>query len=258
MTDVTEKTIGEQLSELLIDDDVVYVSYFNKQQIRETINILSKMKTQNVVFNLNKDDAREAFNHFSVASQISEMVHDDNVKVYISDKKSGSSIIKTDEIVNIMYGNTVYGTVDDIDVFRDEVKREIEQLDTHTFKTPPLNIFVDEITKKFNNDVSSTFMDLFEHASTHSEKVDDGAILMLLSGTIHEKLLYDIALLGENTGLASRATFSRYKSKLEENDILTTKKVPRDIGRPRQRLVLTDNMKGLSNEEIIEYVDSEF
>jgi DNA-binding MarR family transcriptional regulator len=43
---------------------------------------------------------------------------------------------------------------------------------------------------------------------------------------------------GEDTGVASKATFSRVKTRLEDRDLIETEKVPIDVGRPRLRLVL--------------------
>ena len=59
--------------------------------------------------------------------------------------------------------------------------------------------------------------------------------------------------MGRNAGIASKATFSRAKSALEDASLIETEKVPPDIGRPRLRLIATDelataNLKTLSTE----------
>ena len=56
----------------------------------------------------------------------------------------------------------------------------------------------------------------------------------------NDELLYDISRWGEDIGLASKATFSRTKTQLEESGLLDTEKVPIDVGRPRLRLMLGD------------------
>ena len=48
-------------------------------------------------------------------------------------------------------------------------------------------------------------------------------------------------------GLASKATFSRMKGRLEEQGVIATEKVPIDVGRPRLRLRLGDQLR---DEEI--------
>ena len=56
----------------------------------------------------------------------------------------------------------------------------------------------------------------------------------------HELQLYDISRWGEDTGVASKATFSRTKTRLEDRGLIDTTKVPIDVGRPRLRLLLGD------------------
>ncbi|MFB6184704.1 MAG: DUF5821 family protein, partial [Haloarculaceae archaeon] len=51
----------------------------------------------------------------------------------------------------------------------------------------------------------------------------------------------DISKWGEDIGLASKATFSRTKTKLEDMGLIDTEKVPIDVGRPRLRLMLGDD-----------------
>ena len=60
----------------------------------------------------------------------------------------------------------------------------------------------------------------------------------------HEQLLYDISRWGEDAGVASKATFSRTKTHLEERGLLETEKVPIDVGRPRLRLLVGDERLG--------------
>jgi DNA-binding MarR family transcriptional regulator len=64
-------------------------------------------------------------------------------------------------------------------------------------------------------------------------------ISLLVAGKNGE-LLYDISKWGEDVGVASKATFSRTKTRLEDNGLLDTEKVPIDVGRPRLRLLLGD------------------
>ena len=65
--------------------------------------------------------------------------------------------------------------------------------------------------------------------------------ISLLVAAKNEALLYDISKWGEDVGIASKATFSRTKTKLEDMGLLDTEKVPIDVGRPRLRLMLGDN-----------------
>lgn len=66
----------------------------------------------------------------------------------------------------------------------------------------------------------------------------DEVTISLLVAARNEVLLYDISKWGEDVGIASKATFSRTKTKLEELGLIDTEKVPIDVGRPRLRLKL--------------------
>jgi len=62
--------------------------------------------------------------------------------------------------------------------------------------------------------------------------------LTLLAAAKQEIQLYEISRWGEDVGLASKATFSRAKGRLEDQGMIATEKVPLDVGRPRLRLQL--------------------
>ncbi|ESP86940.1 transcriptional regulator TbsP domain-containing protein [Candidatus Halobonum tyrrellensis] len=62
----------------------------------------------------------------------------------------------------------------------------------------------------------------------------------LLLGARNRAQLYELSEWAESVGLASRATVSSRKRRLEAVGLLATEKVATDVGRPRQRLVLAD------------------
>ena len=85
--------------------------------------------------------------------------------------------------------------------------------------------------------------------STRGDGFDVVEVSLLVTAK-HEELLYDISMWGETVGVASKATFSREKTNLEERGIIETEKVPIDVGRPRLRLVLPDDLQETSAEEL--------
>lgn len=62
----------------------------------------------------------------------------------------------------------------------------------------------------------------------------------LLVAAKHGALQYNVSKWGEDVGLASKATFSRRKTRLEEMGVLETDPVETGLGRPRERLSITD------------------
>jgi len=71
------------------------------------------------------------------------------------------------------------------------------------------------------------------------DRLDEVTVSLLVAAK-NEALLYDISKWGEDTGVASKATFSRTKTQLEEKGLIETEKVPIEVGRPRLRLTLAD------------------
>jgi hypothetical protein len=116
-----------------------------------------------------------------------------------------------------------------------------ERAEPFSFQTPPLS----EIRTSLETDVGPAVAEDFDRAlvalegeaSGTTDDVLDEVTLALLVAAQHGALLYDISRWGENIRLASKATFSRSKNRLEERGLLDTEKVPIDVGRPRLRLV---------------------
>ena len=78
-----------------------------------------------------------------------------------------------------------------------------------------------------------------EAARGNGDGLDEVTISLLVAAK-NEALLYDISKWGEDVGIASKATFSRTKTELEDMGIIDTEKVPIDVGRPRLRLKFAD------------------
>jgi hypothetical protein len=68
----------------------------------------------------------------------------------------------------------------------------------------------------------------------------DEVTISLLVAARNNELLYEISRWGEDVGLASKATFSRTKTRLEDMGLIDTESVPIDVGRPRLRLLVGD------------------
>ncbi|TKX77437.1 hypothetical protein EXE53_26605 [Halorubrum sp. SD626R] len=76
-------------------------------------------------------------------------------------------------------------------------------------------------------------------AARGSDAIDEVTASLLVAAK-NDVLLYDISKWGEDVGIASKATFSRTKTRLEDAGLVDTEKVPIDVGRPRLRLKLGD------------------
>jgi hypothetical protein len=80
----------------------------------------------------------------------------------------------------------------------------------------------------------------------------DPVTVGLLVGASHELEFSDLVEWGEDSGLASRAKFSRTKQRLEAAGIIDTDSVNIGVGRPRQRLILADEaLASLDASELV-------
>jgi hypothetical protein len=96
-------------------------------------------------------------------------------------------------------------------------------------------------------------------AAIDSARGDGGGLdevtVSLLVAAKNDVLLYDISKWGEDVGIASKATFSRTKTRLEDLGVIDTEKVPIDVGRPRLRLKLGDErLEGLDADALADEV----
>jgi hypothetical protein len=107
--------------------------------------------------------------------------------------------------------------------------------------TPPLSRVRETLQSALGEAVATDFEALLEAAGRGDA---DAVALSLLAAARNEQLLYDVSGWGEEVGLASKATFSRTKTALENAGLVGTEKVPIDVGRPRLRLTLAPELAG--------------
>lgn len=110
-----------------------------------------------------------------------------------------------------------------------------------SLRTPALTRIRESMAEDLGAELQEDFDQGLARAATQRdpgsfEPVTAAVVVAAANGTLH----YDLSRWGETVGLASKATFSRRKGELEELGVVTTEKVPVDMGRPRQRLHLTE------------------
>ena len=96
-----------------------------------------------------------------------------------------------------------------------------------------------------NHNTIQDFIKLSKLLSDHKYTVlkpntIDMVAILLLAAAINEELFFDVVVWGEQTRLASKATFSRRKDFLENLGVIYEENVRAPFGRPRIRLKLND------------------
>jgi hypothetical protein len=192
---------------------------------------------------------KDVMGDFIVASSAANLVEAGDLDLRVTDDSGRSSMLVTaDRTVALVEAGGLVGglTTDDTeftDTAYDAVTNDWEGADEFNLRTPA----IDRVRESLDTDIGPEVEDDFEHVleSMETARGDgdglDEVTISLLVAAKNRVLLYDISKWGEDVGIASKATFSRTKTKLEDLGLIDTEKVPIDVGRPRLRLKLADD-----------------
>jgi hypothetical protein len=182
---------------------------------------------------------------FLVASAVADLVADGTLALRHGDTDTADGLLVSGDAVTavVAAGDRVAGLSTDEPAFVEAALAEFrgrwETGEEFGLRTPPLS----RVRETLAADVGETVLADFDAVLDHLRAVDgddglDEVTISLLVAARNDVLLYDISKWGEDVGIASKATFSRTKTRLEEVDLVDTEKVPIDVGRPRLRLKL--------------------
>lgn len=201
---------------------------------------------------------KQTLRKFTTASKAADLVADGHLHLRYMDSPPKSAIA--------VDGTRAFSIVDGIDQFglltaesetfvqrlTDTYRSLFDEAETYTIQTPPISQIVQTLDDRLGESRREDFTTLVEAANGSDPEVDE-VVLSLIVSAKNEDLLYDISKWGEDIGLASKATFSRKKSLLEDGGFLDTEKEPIDVGRPRLRLKFADStLNDASPEHLVE------
>ncbi len=192
---------------------------------------------------------KELLEDFLVASAIADLMAAETLSVRILESVPNNAlVVSPDAVVSLVDGgNSVAGLTTTESEFvastYDHYDQRWQRAETFSLRTPPLSEVMDTLEADIGEEVAADFaavLDSLESAKGDGEGLDEVTISLLVAARNGE-LLYDVSKWGEDVGLASKATFSRTKTRLEDSGLIDTEKVPIDVGRPRLRLMLGDS-----------------
>ncbi|MHC3439836.1 transcriptional regulator TbsP [Natrialbaceae archaeon A-gly3] len=191
---------------------------------------------------------KDVMDDFIVASNAADLIAEEALELRTLEGAPENSLLVTDSrVVAVVHaGDRVGGLVTDdgefVDAAFDTYATRWEDAAEFNLRTPPITrvreTLADEISPEAEEDFTA-ILDSLETARGDGDGLDEVTISLLVAAK-NEALLYDISKWGEDVGIASKATFSRTKTKLEDMGLLDTEKVPIDVGRPRLRLKIGD------------------
>ena len=186
---------------------------------------------------------------FIVASSAADLIDDGVLSIRTTDESTENTLLVTrDAVMALVNANdrvAALSTDDDefVDVAFETYHEQWENAPTYRLRTPAISRVRSTLESDIGESVEGDFDAVLQSLKTARGDGDglDEVTISLLVAAKNDVLLYDISKWGEDVGIASKATFSRTKTKLEDLGLIDTEKVPIDVGRPRLRLKLGDD-----------------
>lgn len=196
---------------------------------------------------------------FIVASAMADLEEAGVVSLRTGVEGAENAIMVTDSLLVAVIAaeNDIVGIGTDdagfVSMMADQTDAQWARGDQFSHRTPARSSVRETLGAEIGEDVCEDFdtmLSALDTARGDGADLDEVAISLLVAAR-NGVLLYDISKWGEDVGLASKATFSRTKTQLEDAGLIDTEKVPIEIGRPRLRLVLGDDqLKRASIDEL--------
>jgi hypothetical protein len=208
---------------------------------------------------------KDVMEDFIVASNAADLIDAGSLSLRTTDEVPSNSLLVTEEVVIALVtaDDRVGGlTADDAEFVSeayDSYSEQFESADDFSLRTPPLSRVRDTLGDEISGDAQHDFDEVLSSMETARGDGDglDEVTISLLVAAKNEALLYDISKWGEDVGIASKATFSRTKTKLEDMGLIGTEKVPIDVGRPRLRLKLAnDDLRNADTDQLASVAQS--
>ncbi|MFB6137085.1 MAG: transcriptional regulator TbsP [Halobacteriaceae archaeon] len=191
---------------------------------------------------------KTVFADFIQASRAADLVESGHLSLRTSESLPQNAVVVTDDAVVALVtaDENVGGLVASDAPFVDEAvgtyTDDWEAADEYGLRTPAISTVRSTMDDELGPDVTHDFdgvLASLETARGDDDDLDEVTVSLLVAAR-NEELLYDVSKWGEDVGIASKATFSRTKTRLEDRGIIDTEKVPIEVGRPRLRLKLAD------------------
>ncbi|WP_418281542.1 transcriptional regulator TbsP [Halorubrum sp. DTA98] len=201
---------------------------------------------------------KDVMNEFLVASRAADLVADGRLSLRLLPDGADNTLFVSDSRVLALVStgtNVAALSTDDPEFVADvsETYRDaFADAEEFPLRTPPISRVRETMDAEIGEATRTDFDAVLESMENDDGEPLDEVTVSLLVAAKNDVLLYDISKWGEDVGIASKATFSRTKTRLEDMGLIDTEKVPIDVGRPRLRLKLGDErLIGVDASELV-------
>jgi hypothetical protein len=260
-----ENSTAEVLSETLAEtDDTMFVVNPSAETIGELVEALSTDDGPTVRLLADEPVLKDVMDDFIVASHAADLVAADRLALRTYENGDNTLLVTEGSVAALVAaGARVAALATDDESFIEGAHAEYseawEAAEAYTLRTPAISRVRETLEESLGPDSTEDFDAFLTTMGTARGDGDglDEVTVSLLVAARNEELLYDVSKWGEDIGIASKATFSRTKTKLEESSLIDTEKVPIDVGRPRLRLLLgKEGLEDASIEELVSATQS--
>ncbi len=267
MVTVTDHDIEEVVGALLDPaSPPVYVVGPSAATVEALIDVATDLDDPSTIHLMADLDVLKAvFKDFLVASRAADLVEDGTLAMRTGSVTRGNELVVTDDsVAGIVTAGPAIAALSTDDAEFVETATDYfgdiwAESDPYDLRTPALSAIRESLSEDVGPDVEADFTTVLESLDTargEGEGLDEVTISLLVAAK-NEELLYDISKWGEDVGIASKATFSRTKTTLEDMGLIDTEKVPIDVGRPRLRLKFAnEQLRDASAQELASVAQS--
>jgi|APHM01.1.fsa_nt_gi hypothetical protein len=205
-----------------------------------------------------EDTLKSARDDFLIASALANHIDAEQLSIRAHTDTPGNTVVVDDNrlfaVLDEVGGTAVaLGAADETfisDTYTSYTARFDDAME-FSLRTPGRQRVHTTLSDSLSEATAEEFETYLESLDTVSGDTVDVVSLALLAAARNKELLYDISKWGEDVGIASKATFSRTKTNLEDQGLIDTEKVPIDVGRPRLRLLIgSDSVASVADEEL--------
>lgn len=201
----------------------------------------------------------EALDQFFTATRAAELAQE---RLLVRTAEAGtlpSVFITPDELVTVISlpGDRAVGveTADDdvVHAVRNAYLEALEGATEYHISQAPYSELLAELESRVD-EATRDDLDGIVQAGVDVRSSRDGldeVELAILVGARNGAMLMDLARWAEDTHVASRSTMSNRKRDLEEKGLITTEDVVHGVGRPKQRLGLTEQLEGREPADVV-------
>lgn len=247
---LVDQGVGAVLAQAMSQDPAqVLIVNPGEHTTRSMIDELDAGETETEVRILaTRNVLKDVLSDFLVASVAADLVEQGHLDLRsgAEDAENALIITPTEIIALIKMDGEVAGlSTDDADFVRavsENYDAYWEHAEPYPLRTPSISRVRNTLEAEIGDAAEQDFSQILESidsARGDGQDLDEVTISLLVAAR-NEALLYDISKWGEDVGIASKATFSRTKTELEDQGVIETEKVPIDVGRPRLRLKLAN------------------